>query len=416
MQQRFYYGWYIALALAVTQTVGYGIAYYTFSVFITPMEAELGWTRTQLTGALSTAMLVSAALAYPFGVWLDRHGARLLMTAGSIGASLLMVAWSQVTNLTVFYLIWIGMGICYAAILYDVAFTVVTQWFTRYRGRAMAVITFAAGFASTIFIPLADLLLRVFGWRDAVLILAACLTVTTIPLHALMLRRDPATLGLMPDGEPVPPSGELKNTRAGATLEQALHSPAYWQLVVAFCLGLVAASAIRVHFIPFLIDLGVGASFAAAASGAIGFMQVAGRVVFAPLEERLSNKALLSGVFGLQAIALSVLLFGPAMLWIGLFIVLFGSAFGARTLAQAAVVADLYGSANYGRISGVMSVFVTLSATLGPVGAGWLYDRTGSYQPVLWVIVALTVASVVIVVVMKPQRAFNALEPEPGMD
>jgi MFS family permease len=416
MQRRFYHGWYIALALAVTQTVGYGIAYYTFSVFITPMEAELDWTRTQLSGALSVAMLVSAALAYPIGAWIDRNGARLLMTLGSVGAALLMVAWSQVTSLWAFYLIWIGMGVCYAAMLYEVAFTVVAQWFARYRGRAMVIITFSAGFASTVFQPLAAVLLAQFGWRTSVVLLACVLAILNIPLHAFVLRRAPEALGLLPDGEPLPPSGEITYKRQGATLEQALHSRAYWLLILAFCLALMSAAAIRVHFIPFLIDLGVGATFAATAAGSIGLMQVAGRVAFAPLDERLSSKTLLSGVFGLQAFAFVMLLFGPALIWIWLFIGLFGAAVGAKTLARASVVAEVYGAANYGRISGLMSVFGTLAATAGPVAAGWIYDNTGSYNRVLWLVVGLMVIATGIIVLMKPYKTFSTLTPEPSMD
>lgn len=416
MHHRFYYGWAIALALAVTQTVGYGIAYYTFSVFITPMEAELGWTRTQVSGALSIALLVSAACAYPLGAWIDRNGARLPMTFGAVGASLLLVAWSQVTSLWAFYLIWVGMGVCYAAMLYEVAFTVVNQWFARYRGRAMAIITFSAGFASTIFQPLAAWLLPAYGWRGSVLILAGVLAVLNIPLHALVLRHSPAALGLLPDGEPLPPTGGVPAQRPGATLEQALRSPAYWQLVVAFCLALFAASAVRFHFIPFLIDIGLQPTFAATAAGAIGLMQVVGRVVFAPLDERVSSKTLLGGVLGLHTAAILMLLFGPALVWVWLFIALFGAAVGAKTLARAAVVAELYGTASYGRISGVMAVFSTIAATLGPVSAGWLYDHTGSYRLMLWGGVGLMAVATGIVLAMKPYRALTALEPEPSMD
>ena len=78
-----FYGWRIAGALAVTQTVGYGVLYYAFSVFALPMEAELGWSRAQTSGAYSLALLVSGVVAIPVGRYVDRHGARLLMTLGS---------------------------------------------------------------------------------------------------------------------------------------------------------------------------------------------------------------------------------------------------------------------------------------------------------------------------------------------
>ena len=178
---RFYYGWYITLALAVTETVSWGIIYYAFSVFLTPMEADLGWSRGQLTGGFSLMLLVTAVMAYPVGAWIDQHGSRLLMTVGSVLANLLVVAWSQVTTVTMYYLIWAGLGACGAAVLYEPAFIVIAAWFDQRRSTALAVVTFAAGLASTIFVPLSDALLNAVGWRQSVLILGVALGVT-VPL------------------------------------------------------------------------------------------------------------------------------------------------------------------------------------------------------------------------------------------
>ena len=148
-----YYGWRIALALAVTETVSWGILYYAFAVFIRPMELDTGWTRTQLTGAFSLALLLRGAMAVPVGIWIDRHGARLLMSVASLLAGALVILWSQATSLPMFYLVWVGLGVCMAALFYEPAFTVIAGWFRRQRPRALALITFVAGFASTIFLP-----------------------------------------------------------------------------------------------------------------------------------------------------------------------------------------------------------------------------------------------------------------------
>src|SRR5690606_25933574 len=169
-----------------------------------------------------------------------------------------------------------------ALVLYEPAFAVMASWFVRRRGTALTIITFAGGLASTIFVPLSDILLTSFGWRQAVLILGIFLAATTIPLHALVLRRRPADLGLVPDGEQ-----HAFTDRAPVTnrsLSDALHSRYFWLLVLAFSLAFLASNAIRVHIIPFLIDAGIDPSTAALASGVIGLMQVAGRVVFAPLD------------------------------------------------------------------------------------------------------------------------------------
>ncbi len=372
------YGWYIVITLAITETISWGIIYYAFSVFITPMEADFGWSRGQLTAGFSLMLLVSGIMAFPVGAWIDKHGARFLMTAGSILASMLIMAWSRVTDLTAFYLIQASLGVCAAMVLYEPAFTVIAKWFHQKRGTALAVVSFAAGFASTIFLPLSDWLLSQFGWREAVWYLGILLAVTTVPLHALVIRRPSE------DRQTVVNAAGSDRTATSMSLSAALKSRLFWLLTLAFGLSYLSADAIRVHFIPFLIDNGIEAGHAAAASGAIGVMQVVGRVFFAPVESRVSQQWLVGGIFGLQAIAMLILLPGvSSLVMVGLFIIIFGMAYGARTLARPAVVADLFGVTYYGRISSSMSFFLTVAAMIAPAGAGLLYDWTGNYDLVI---------------------------------
>lgn len=393
-----YYGWYITITLAVTETISWGILYYAFSVFLTPMETDLGWSRAELTGGFSLSLLMMGGMAFPVGAWIDRHGARGLMTLGSTAASLLVIAWSQVTNLTAFYLIWAALGVCAAAVLYEPAFAVIAQWFHQRRSTALAVVTFAAGLASTIFLPLSDALLRAFGWRSAVLILGLLLATMTIPLHALMLRRRPEDLGMMPDGKS---SSERLPVARSIPLQDALRGRTFWLLTLSFGLASLSAAAIRVHFIPYLIGIGVDSSAAAFTTGVIGIMQVAGRVVFAPLDQRFSSRMMVMGIFGLQTIALTMLLIGQQAVWIAMFILLFGAAQGAVTLIRPSIILEHYGTSHYGRISSVMTIFLTLTSTSAPLGASLLYDRFNSYQPMLWSVVVLALAATIVVIVAK---------------
>jgi MFS family permease len=83
------------------------------------MEQELGWSRTALTGAYATATIVARVAAVPVGRWLDQHGARGLMTAGSAAATVLALAWAHVSDLAAFCVIWAGIGLAMAAVLYE---------------------------------------------------------------------------------------------------------------------------------------------------------------------------------------------------------------------------------------------------------------------------------------------------------
>ncbi len=384
-----FYGWRIAWALAVTQTVGYGVLYYAFSVFALPMEAELGWGRAETSAAFSLALLLSSVVAIPVGRHVDRYGARLLMTLGSAAGVVLVFLWSSVESLAAFYLVQAGMGLVMAAVFYEVAFTVVAVWFRRRRPQAMLVITMVAGFASTIFIPLTTYLVEAFGWRDALQLLALILAVGTVPLHAIVLRRHPDALGLVPDGDSE--GVRAASPEVSVVPRDAYRARAFWWLTVAFALDRIALIAIAVHSVPLLLERGYSSGLVAAAAGSIGAMQVAGRLVFVPVARRFSLRNLTAGVFLGRAVAFLLLLLVPGVAGVWLFALLFGAANGATTLARAALVADLYGPSHYGSISGVMTTLIGVTQTVAPVAVGTLHDLNGTYTPTLWGMVATSV-------------------------
>ena len=189
------YRWVIVSTLSVTETISWGILYYAFGILLAPMEREMGWSRAESTAAFSIALLVSAVFAVPAGRWVDRGGARLMMTLGSCAGAALLVAWARVESLPALYLIWAAIGVTMAAVLYEPAFAVLAKWFVHDRERGFTILTLAAGLASTIFNPIASLLAASLGWRQAVLVLAAFLGATTIPMHAFLLRGGPVDEG-----------------------------------------------------------------------------------------------------------------------------------------------------------------------------------------------------------------------------
>jgi predicted MFS family arabinose efflux permease len=286
-----------------------------------------------------------------------------------------------------FYLIWVGIGITMAALLYEPAFVVVNAWFVRQRSRALSIVTFVAAFASTIFIPLATELSQRFGWRSAILILAIVLGVATTPMHLLVLRRRPADLGLPIDGDSYLASAELRPPRRrDSSVRAALRDRTFWWLTAGFTLTTLAAIAITIHLIPYLLDHGYDARFAALAAGVIGAMKFPGRLAFAPLERRIQHRYLAALLVLLQGVAVLILILVPGITGVLCGVALFGAASGAGTLARPALLAEHYGQAHYGSINGVLAFFLAGAQALAPVGAGALYTVFGHYEPVLWLI------------------------------
>lgn len=384
-RQGLYYGWRIVAVLAITTTLAYGVLFYAFSVFIEPMEAELGWTRTTISTGFSLALFVSGFGGLGVGWWLDRYGGRALMTVGAVAAVLLLFAWANVYDPTIYTLIWIGIGMAMATVFYEPAFTIVANWFTLRRGRALAIVTLVAGFASTIFLPLTNYLNEMLGWRHAIMALAVLLGIIVIPLHALVLRRRPEDMGLSQDGIEHPSADVSvgKPKRKPITVGEALRTRSFWVITLAF--GAVALTGVgwRVHYLPYLLDLGYDPAFGAFLTGLIGAMQVLGRLIFAPLENYFSTRVITAGIFIMMFAAFIVLIAIPTQVGMLLFVVLFGASFGANTLAKASLVADIFGVTHYGRISSMMGLFLTFVITAAPISMGAIYTANGSYDLVV---------------------------------
>jgi MFS family permease len=301
-----------------------------------------------------------------------------------------------------------------ATLLYDPAFATITAWFERQRLRAITAVTLMAGLASTIFIPLAAFLVGDFGWRQALVILAAILALGTILPHALLLRRRPEDLGLAPDGASLPDRSvrrrPLRRSEAGVSLAQALRQASFRWLVVAFWLATLTNIGVGVHLVPYLEDRGYEPGFAAATAGLIGGMQVVARLVLGPLGDRASPRLLAALVLAIQPVSLLVLLVARVTPGVLAFVVLFGAARGGATLVRPVLLAALYGRSQFASIAGVLQMTVSLAQALAPVSVGAAYDLLGTYEPILWGLAGLSGLAVLAVLPAQPNATSTVLK------
>jgi MFS family permease len=394
------YGWIVVATLCVTETVSWGILYYGFPVMLRPMEEELGWSRVEITGAFSVGMGIAALAALPVGRWIDRHGARGLMTLGSCLGTVLVLLWSQVQSRPALYVVLGLMGLAMAATLYEPGFAAIVGWFPgRHRDRALLTLTIVAGFASTIFMPLEAWLVLRFGWRSALLVLAAVLGVVTIPLHALVLRRHPRA------EEPATDAQRAAFGVSGVALGAATRMAVFWVLAAAFFVGNFTTNTVTVHLIPYLADRGYTPAVAALMIGWLGAMQVPARIVFAPVATRFGHRAVTATIFFAQAAGLIQLALATRLPTLVPMVVVLGGANGMATLARATLVADIFGARHYGSISGAIALGANGARALAPVGAALLQVALGGYERLFWLLAAVLVVAGVGVSAIKAERA-----------
>ncbi|MET7312933.1 MFS transporter [Streptomyces sp. NPDC005571] len=363
-------------ALCATQITSWGIVYYAFPVLLPHLTADTGWSTSAATAAFSAALLVSAIAGIPVGRILDRRGPRAVMTTGSLLAVAAVLAIALAPNLYVFTAAWLMAGVAMAATFYQPAFAALTRWWGPDRVRALTTVTLAGGLASTVFAPLTATLADHLSWRTTYAALAVILAAVTIPAHALALRA------------PWPPAPPAIRT---TTRTPIARSRPFLILTLAFALSGFAMYAVVFGLVPLLTGRGADPTTAAWALGLGGAGQTLGRALYASLSRRTgvtTRTAILIAAGGATTAALAVVT-GPIPLLI-LLAVLAGVVRGNLTLLQATAVSDRWGTADYGRLSGLLSAPATVSGALAPWVGAALAGPLGGYSNLF---IALAVGS-----------------------
>ncbi|HEY7490876.1 MAG TPA: MFS transporter [Candidatus Tectomicrobia bacterium] len=371
--------WVMVWTMAVAQVISWGSLYYAFSLFVVPMQESLGWSRPMLNGALSLGLLSTGVVAFPAGAWIDRHGGRSVMTLGSLAGGLLLLAWARVETPWAFYVIWALIGASMAGVLYEPAFAVITATFGTASRRGITALTLVGGFASTVFMPVTQLLIDASGWRHALLVLGGLNLAVCLPLHALFV---PGHAASRPPGTPLLPAATASTAHDMKTI---LRSRVFWGLAIWFTASSATASAIIFQFVPLLTTWGVDMTAILTSVALIGPMQVAGRIVLMLFGTRLETREVGAAVMVLLPAAILPLLLLPHTPgWLSLCAMLYGAGNGLMTIVRGTAVADLIGRTHYGAINGALTIPTTVAKALAPVVTAALWSATGDPSLMLW--------------------------------
>lgn len=360
--------------LAVAQLVAWGIVYYSFAVFLVPMEEELGWSRASLTAALALG-LVTAGLAAPFvGSWIDRRGGRHVMSAGTMLAAAMIASWAWMPSYTIFCLSWVGIGLAQAMTLYEPAFAVLHRELGPDAPPAIARVTLMGGLASTCFVPLTYWLITLLGWRSAALVLAALVLLLCAPIFWRL---------------PHQSRGPLRAAGSGrAPLRAAVRKPAFWALLVTYAASALAFGAMTFHIIPLLLERGLTEAVAIAIVTAIGPLQVAGRLGILLLWRDVSARTLGRIITSGFPVALLILIFTSGLAGALAFAILYGVCNGLATILRGIAAAEFLGRDGFGAINGMLTTPASFAKAAAPALAGAMWAATGNYAALLWLLFA----------------------------
>ncbi|MBI4233428.1 MAG: MFS transporter [Chloroflexi bacterium] len=407
----FFYGWWIVLVGFLADFVMVGTGNFAFSVLIGPMSRDLGWSLTLLTGALALRSVVAGVASPLLGVLLDkRHGARLIVSIGSLVGAVALVGLGFVRTPLQFYLVF---GVAGAASIASsshlVTSTIAAKWFVRYRGRAIALTAMGISAGGVALIPISNLLLGVVGWRWTWVALGVLAFVLVTPASALLVRRRPEDLGLYPDGAPHPPasvaggrSGEARDT--SWTLAEALRTRAFWLLLLVFNVGFIGLAAVLIHQVNYLQGRGLSRDEAAYLATLFAFFALGGKPIWGFLAERFQARYLVAIMAVGCALGVVLLLTVHSPATAAAYAAVYGFFMGGTALLQGVAFADYFGREFLGAIRGVAAPIGSLTNSLSPLLAAMIIESSGSFAPALGLFVVLYLLSAGCILLAPPPR------------
>lgn len=407
------YGWGVVGGAFISHFLSYGTLVVAFGIFFPFMAGSLGWGRGLLASAIVLGRGTSAVAGPLLGHQVDKHGPRPFVFLGGIalaaGAGLLALVHSP-WHLFLAYGLVMGLG---AVALGDMtADSTVSKWFVRRRGRAMAFCTMgmsAAGVALPI--PLAFLITQL-GWRETWVVVGLSIALLA-SLAAPFMRRRPEDYGMVPDGKAeyrAAPTGISKLDEVSLTAQEALHTPAFWLLVVSTNLAALAIFGINLHLFSYITDKGISVGVAAGTITYLYFLQSAVKPVWGFIAERLPVRYCLAICYAGGALGVIVLMGASSLAGLIAFASVYGMTRGAQSFVSSLAWSDYFGREAQGAIRGTLFPFKFVSGSAGPVLAGLMFDLRGDYTLAFSAFVAVFALGSFAALLARPPQVAPAMQ------
>lgn len=373
----------------------------SFGVFFEPMLTEFGWTRATLSGAASLRMFIAALLGIAGGRLTDKFGPRPVVTVCGLFLGLGFFLMSRISTIWQLYLVFVvitgvGMGGLFAPLI-----STISRWFVKRRGMMTGIILSGASLGMIIMPPLATWLITTYGWRTAYTIIGLAAMTVIIPATQF-IKRDPAQVRQLPDGENGVKAESLDLPARSLPLREAVHTRQFWILCAVFGSLWFSLIAITVHIVIHAIDLGIPAISAANILAIIGGAGIAGRILIGSAADRVGHKPVFIMGFTLIVVSLLWLLVAKELWALYLFAVIFGFGVSGLMVLESPLMAKLFGLGSLSVIYGSVDFVSATLAIPSPIVAGYIFDIMGSYQLAFLILAGVSVIGLILSLLLRP--------------
>ena len=358
-------------ALGVAQITAWGTSFYCLGVLANPIVAETGWSTSLVYFGFTVALLAMGAISTWAGRAIDRHGARAVMTAGTIMVSAGLYALSRVTSEGAYLAVWAFLGLGMRLCLYDAAFAALVQ-IVPSRGRlAISYLTLFGAFASTVFWVVGHYFNEAGGWRQTLALFAAINLAVCLPLNWIGLARREAA----GKSEEAPAGGPARD---GSLLHGAHRTVAIALFALVMSLNSFVFGVVSVQLVPLLEAAGLVTAAAVWVASMKGFAQFGGRVVEIAFGRNLHAMTVGRIAIGILPVSFVLLLAsGGSVAAIVAFTLLMGASQGVITIVRGAVPLALFGQAGYGAVLGLLATPVLIVNAAAPTLFALIVERWG---------------------------------------
>jgi MFS family permease len=410
--RRLHPAWVVLGALTLCLLAASGIRA-VFGVYIKPMEAEMGWSRGELSGAAALSLLLLGAVGPFAGRLADRWGPRAiivvslgLLALGSIASAFVQSLWH--IYVTAGLLMAVGAG----GSALSTGSALVTRWFEQHRGLAMGLAAGGMSAGQLIVIPLATILTVTYGWRASFFWLGSALLLLVVPVGAWFLRNAPEAYGMRALGARSEDSATVQAAPGRqpdrVSVTEAAQTAPFWLLMGTFFVcGYTSNGMVLTHFMPHALEHNFTAMEASAALGVMGAMNVVGTIGSGWLCDRFGRRGPLATYYFIRGAALLFLLYVWNVPSLHFWAALFGLNYISTVPPTTTMTANIYGRYSVGELSGWIFFAHQVGSALGAAGAGWIYEWTGTYSPafVSAAVMAFVAAGLTMMIREQPFRA-----------
>jgi len=365
------YRWVIVAAGALMTCVGIG-AMFSLAVYLQPMSAETGWSRTGISSAMTLDFLVMGAAGFAWGTISDRFGPRLVVLAGAVLLGLGLVLASRATSLIQFQLTY-GLLVGFATgAFFAPMIAAVTAWFEDNRSLAVSLVSAGMGVAPMTISPFARWLISTYDWRTAMMTIGIVAWALLIPA-ALVVRRAPSLAA----GAAAGPAAATDGVAMSAG--EAFRSPQFIVLASAFFLCCAAHSGPIFHMVSYAIGCGIAPLAAVSIYSVEGLSGLGGRLLLGLLADRFGAKRVLVAGLLVQSFAIASYLIVSQLGEFYALSVVFGTAYGGVMPLYAVLARESFGQRVMGTVFGAMTMASSIGMAFGPWAGGRIFDAFNSY-------------------------------------